>query len=441
MTIDPITAPLNTPVKIVLQGLVPQEEVSLVATLVDEKNRTWASRTNFVADGSGMIDVSRQSPKSGSYILPDPMGFLSYMSLNIEEKDQSAFWQTTLDPISVHITIERNVDRNIEGNLTRQVINPDVKKLVIAEQGMTGNFFVPKSKGPLPALIVLGGFEGGFPSDAFVAQFANQGYAAFGLAYYNTYGTPNRFSKIPLEYFQQAIKWISSRPEVDATKIGIVGESFGALTALLVASQNPVFKGVVALNGSGIVFQAMPDRYDRSSNPTFTLNGNPYPFLPLSTSTTPNNNYFAQIFLNSVFNANDQNLKQALIPVEKINAPILMLAGLDDRLMGSALLSGYAYNRLIDSNYIYPFELVIYNGVGHVIGGGGLPYTPATVLVDTIEPRSSIVFALGGTIRETVRAQPLTWKKIIEFLDKTVKNATGSPPPQYIPNQQTSYRQ
>ena len=55
---------------------------------------------------------------------------------------------------------------------------------------------------------------------------------------------------------RRATAWLSSRPEVDANRIGIFGISLGGITAALVATAEPQLKNVCMLLAGGDIGQA-----------------------------------------------------------------------------------------------------------------------------------------------------------------------------------------
>ena len=64
-----------------------------------------------------------------------------------------------------------------------------------------------------PALLVVGGSEGGTPVRR-AAWLASHGYVALALAYFHAPGLPDQLRDIPLEYFGHSLSWLAQRPEV-----------------------------------------------------------------------------------------------------------------------------------------------------------------------------------------------------------------------------------
>jgi len=92
---------------------------------------------------------------------------------------------------------------------------------------------------------VLGGSEGGgsFARDR-APRFASRGFAVLGLPYYSPGRgereipeLPAAFADIPVERLDTAFEWLKHRPEVDASRVALLGASKGAEFVLLAASK------------------------------------------------------------------------------------------------------------------------------------------------------------------------------------------------------------
>ena len=79
----------------------------------------------------------------------------------------------------------------------------------VKEPGIVAKLYVLEFDAPRPAVVVLGGSNGGFFEP--VAQaFAREGYVALALAYFDAPGLPKNLEDIPLEYFLNAIRCLNS---------------------------------------------------------------------------------------------------------------------------------------------------------------------------------------------------------------------------------------
>ncbi|HEX8259840.1 MAG TPA: hypothetical protein VF558_06050 [Rubrobacteraceae bacterium] len=69
-----------------------------------------------------------------------------------------------------------------------------VDRWPVREGGLVGTFFRPSTPGPHPAVIVLGGSDGGLREGS-AAVIARQGYATLALAYFGVEGLPPSWSR------------------------------------------------------------------------------------------------------------------------------------------------------------------------------------------------------------------------------------------------------
>ncbi|HEV2594601.1 MAG TPA: hypothetical protein VGU01_05310 [Sphingomicrobium sp.] len=73
--------------------------------------------------------------------------------------------------------------------------------IVPPSMGLVGALHLPPDRARAPALLVLGGSEGGHATAYRQAQLlAGHGFAAFALAYFGEAGLPSTLENIPLEY-------------------------------------------------------------------------------------------------------------------------------------------------------------------------------------------------------------------------------------------------
>ncbi|THD61330.1 acyl-CoA thioester hydrolase/BAAT C-terminal domain-containing protein [Phenylobacterium sp.] len=282
-------------------------------------------------------------------------------------------------------------------------------RTTVGANGLVADLYVPAgAKGRLPAIIALGGSEGGM--GAATARdsrlMAQRGYAVLQVAYFDAPGLPKDLGLIPLEYFKTAIDWLRAQPGVDPDRIGIVGGSIGSEVALTVASRYPEIKAAVATMPSNVVW---PGIIHTSGDPpsTFTLGGRPLPYLP----------YGAGAFT-TVFNLYAKGLAaldqhpDAVIPVERINGPVMLVCGRADTLWPSCPMSEQAAARLKALRFKHPVELLEYDGAGHAVYGQ--PYDPSN-------PRISTLTQYGGTIEGNQAARKDSWDRSMAFLDAALK--------------------
>jgi len=389
--IQPESGMADEVVKIKVLGLEPGQEITLIASTHDGVDHKWESNATFIADNEGIIDLSMQAPITGTYTTLDPMGLFWSMLPQAHGSETQYFAALETQFSFVNLIAEIDGKEIATANIKRIIYSKDVTQSMMTENGLVGKFYVPNSAEKYPALIILGGSEGGIYSQI-ASLLASHGYATLALAYFGTPPLPSSLTEIPLEYFKKAIDWLKTQEEVDHGEIGVIGGSRGGELALLLGSTFPEIKVVVGYVGSGIVFCSE----DSGRKAAWTYNGEPIPFLvPFS------------------------DFDEATIPVEKINGAILLISGKDDQIWPSTRLSEVAITRLEESNHSYPFEHLAYDDAGHHIGAPYFWPTSGDVL---IHPISGAKYSFGGTPEGNALANADSWVKMLEFLESNLLN-------------------
>jgi uncharacterized protein len=280
----------------------------------------------------------------------------------------------------------------------------------VTANGLVADFYVPAdAKGRLPAIIELGGSEGGMgAATARDAKLhAQHGYAVLQVAYFDAPGLPKDLGLIPLEYFKTAIDWLRAQPGVDPERIGIVGGSIGSEVALTVASHYREIKVTVAAMPSGVVWPGISHTQAEPPS-TFTLGGKPLPYLPYGGPFTTVYQLYAKGLL-----ALDQH-RDAIIPVERINGPVMLVCGKADTLWPSCPMSDQVAERLQAQHFKHPVQLLEYDAAGHAVFGP--PLDPAS-------PRLAALAGDGGTVEGNQAARKDSWARSMAFLDGVLKPA------------------
>ncbi|MEO7394695.1 MAG: acyl-CoA thioester hydrolase/BAAT C-terminal domain-containing protein [Chitinophagaceae bacterium] len=295
--------------------------------------------------------------------------------------------------------------------------------ITVRDNGLVANFYLPKTSGKHPAIIVIGGSEGGiWWADAWGEPLSTRGYAVLSLAYFDMEKLPTQLEEIPLEYFKKAIDWVSAHPAVDPKRIAFAGVSKGGEAVLLIAAIYPEVKAVVAGVPSHVVWQSINwQSLNKKEKPTtkssWTLQGKALPFVPYDTTQK-----FTSLLDFYVGNLRDlKAVEAAIIPVEKIKAPILLISGKDDKMWPSTLMAEQVVDRLKNKKFGFSYEHLSYDNAGHAITGPPRKSSPVSVIpaADTSSsPRP--IWQMGGTPEGNTLARNDAWTKIIKFLDKSL---------------------
>ncbi len=229
---------------------------------------------------------------------------------------------------------------------------------------LVADFYCRVSGDPQPALVLLGGSEGGKSWSAHpeqIRQFVDRGFAVLSLAYFGIDPLPACLQCIPLEYFTRAFNWLFSQKEIIPGAVTLLGVSRGAELALLLGCHFPEVKAVVAIAPSSVVFPGAPKNILdalRGQRSAWSHQGRDLPFVPLPYSWITLRGLLTgrrtRMFLEAL--RNDGAVKAASIPVERIRGPLLLESFTRDQVWPSTLMSNQVAYRLGDRGFRFYFK-------------------------------------------------------------------------------------
>lgn len=273
----------------------------------------------------------------------------------------------------------------------------------IRTDGLVGTWFPPAGGKRGPAILVIGGSEGGETGSRRVARaFAEQGYGAFALAWFKAPGLPEQLQDVPLEYFDKAVDWLEAHALVDAKRVGLYGISKGGEAALLVATRRPDIRAVVAAVPSSVVWQGINPADYTQVRSSFSLAGKPVAFLPYDMGAP----------FTSILDLYQRSLRalpahaEAAIPVERIAGPVLLLSGRADLLWPSSDMADQVMARLDARRFAHAHEHIAYADAGH---GATVPVPAGVAAPD------SAVGNMGGTDAGNAFARRDAWARMLAF--------------------------
>jgi dienelactone hydrolase len=296
-------------------------------------------------------------------------------------------WMIALPPVPAKI---------VEAGSTGQRVNGG---------GIFANYYPAPGTGPHPAILLLGGSEGGLGKDmrALALLLQAEGYSTLQLAYHNAPGKSAKLKDIPLEDFYRGLDWLKRQPGVDANRLGIVGYSKGAEAGLVVATRYPGIRTAVLGMPSSVVWDGMTgENYMLGSlSSSWSEKGEPVPHLAYKGQ--PGSDGLMPVFVNGLKEL-DRN-PAAIIPVEKYKGKLLLVCGEAEKLWPSCPMAGQIVARAAAKGAPAPVVLR-YRDAGH--GVMGAPFA---------DNKARRYWAkLGGTEAGNAAARMDSWVKIREFL-------------------------
>jgi dienelactone hydrolase len=282
-----------------------------------------------------------------------------------------------------------------------------VVRTELREEGLVGRLHALPNAQRRPAVIMLNGSDGGIPSGKDADDLAASGYPTLALAYFKDWrgqpdGVPASLNAIPLEYFFRAIDWLKRQPQVDSDRIVLMGQSRGGELVLLLASLRTDVAGVIAFSPSDRVWSGIPARGATTPpGPAWTLNGRPVPFQDAA---------FVQGAAMREWFVRSTPKPAAIIPVEKITGPVLLISSTADKLWPSDVSASAAAARLSTRKNGARVQNLQFADASHLLMGTGPGITKLTF------PGSTFTMDFGGTAEGTARARAAAWEASKRFL-------------------------
>lgn len=217
-----------------------------------------------------------------------------------------------------------------------------------------------------PLIVGFGGGEGGnaWASEYWKStrdQFIDEGYAFLAIGYFGRDNTSEVLDRISLNAIYDSIMKVARNPKINQQKIALIGGSKGAELILNLASRYPEFTSVVAIVPSHVSF---PATTILSATSSWNYNNEQVPFVPMTWSATPAALKQDLHGAFSIMLEDDEAVKTAEIPVEKINGPILFLSATEDELWPSKKMSERMMERLEQQKFTHSYQHIAIKG-GH----------------------------------------------------------------------------
>ncbi|MEQ9270089.1 MAG: acyl-CoA thioesterase/bile acid-CoA:amino acid N-acyltransferase family protein [Haliea sp.] len=408
--VQPDSRLLFEPSDIRLSGALPGSRVEVTSYFEDADGVPWSGRAVYHANSAGDVQLDRSASVAGTYTGIDAEG-LFWSMLPVQPEPLTAGVPTRAEswpsfpvmkadePVTIMLraTFEASLATTAKTELqTTQTVSfmgEGVRRTVIEDEPFEGVLFEPAAASSYPVVMVVTG-SGGGAQETTAALLASHGIAALAIAHFNYPGRPDELASIPLEYFYNAADWL--RKHVGVPRIGLTGGSRGGEAVLLLAALNPApFGAIVSEVPSNAVWGGCCSA-EASAQTAWTYRGEPIPGYRYefeegaegfdeAEETTD----WVRFFLRGMLEPGD-----AAIPVEQIQAPLLLLSGDSDELWPSAVAGEQVLARLREHEFTYPAEHFAYPGAGHTATSTQM----VTSLGDrVIHPLTRTSIPLGGT--------------------------------------------
>ena len=264
----------------------------------------------------------------------------------------------------------------IKGDPAKALLtNKPEQEFNLRQDGFVGSLYVPeRDEYPGKALICFSGSDGKYELTRKMATvFRSHGLTTLALAYVMEEGLPDQFYHVPIDMLEAAAKRLH---DMGYEKVGLWGISKGAELALTAASLLPGLVGaVVAVAPISTVCQGFSKKKGIRILPgsSWSFHGEELPYTSFGLEKFP----FGQVLRKSLASREltmydlylpvvQKPNPEAVIQVEKITGPILLISSKMDTMWTSELATKQIMDRLRQRHFPYPYRHLSYDHGGHM---------------------------------------------------------------------------
>jgi dienelactone hydrolase len=410
LTIEPTPLPVDVVPTLRVVGARPGSTATLTISTVDAAGHTWRSIDDYPVDDEGVVAAD------------DPER--PWWSMRFVDEDTAKVAFTAPDSA---LAFEVGVDiAGLGGSM--EIIRRwsiDVSHRDIPGDGWMLRVYRPQAaRGPQPGVFLVPGSTGVEAMAPTAAMLATHGYVAAVLGYMQEPGLPSSFDRISLESVTSAMLAFAALDEVDPDRVVVYAASVGTSVALsaLTPPGAPKPRGIILVAPTHVIWQALPNGGRPPQASSLTRNGKDLPYVRLKgerllgqlaghalrrrLSRHPTN---SALKMETAFEAGLRDgirAGAAAIPVERIEAPILAIAGGADEMWPSARMAQALRDRRRAHDAGADDRLIVVAKAGHFLRP---PLIPTTV--DRTESLVS-----GGTPAGNAAGSRTAWDATLAFL-------------------------
>lgn len=291
-----------------------------------------------------------------------------------------------------------------------------VRPKLLNQNGFQASYFVKPELESKKAIVLIGGGQWG---DYWAQEFAHNGMVGLSLTYVGREGLPRLPEAIDLAYFEKAMTWLADQKEVNKDKIVLMGASRNAELALVIAATFPdLVSGVIAYSPSSVSWSNTVLPYNSDEiKPSWTYKGNDIPYVPMEKITGNETDKIEMVEYWNKGLANDEFVNHATIRTEKINGPILLFSGVDDKVWPSSVMADSIEENLKENNFKFSIQNIKYENAGHLISGKPDEISSDRTAIMNIKGKD-YEYEFGGTDEGDFKAKKDAKIKLMEYLTR-----------------------
>jgi dienelactone hydrolase len=361
VTVEPGSATFDVPFTIRATGLPPGRHASVAFSGTAADGAAWRGRLTARTDAHGDLALPDEYLYARMHTTGGALGSRPQrVRVSVRVGGATATGEATRFPLATD-SIETTDERP-------------------AQVGFYGEWVRPKHVGEHTAILLFGGSEGALTQGSLAETLAAHGYPVLHLAYFAEPGLPQSLRRVPLEYFEGALRWLARQPEVDPGRIVTWGWSRGGEASLVLASTFPqLVHAAVGYVPSAYVFPAPAD----PGVPAWTYRGRP--------------------------------LATGAIPVWKTSGPVFVVGGDDDRLWPSGDFVRQVEQGMREHGR-RDVTALAYEGAGHMLYQA-VPLQIETSAIGYGQVESAYgPLDFGGSPRADEAGLERSWPRLLRFL-------------------------
>ena len=405
----------GNPVALRIEGFDPGERITLELRRIASTGALAESRVLIDVGADGVLDPAVDTALEGSYRGTDAAGpFWAMQPSGRSDSDRGS------------LTVRAKRGDALLAERTVRLL-PFASHIAVEEIGefAGARLYRPRGDDALPLVIVLGGSEGGSATGrALAPRFAELGYAALALPYYNPPwtgedlpGLPQAFLDIPAERLAAVRGWAERRADIAADRIAVYGVSKGGEFAMLAAARFPWLRAAIGIVPSDVVWEGWGSAAPEGTTSSFSWQGAPLDFVPylgmseaIDALSRGENRPLTVPHLEGR-RANPDRAARARIPVERFAGAILVAGGDRDSTWPSGEMVRAIAERRAEAGRAT--TALSFADAGHGLAGTG--WNPLNYV------------RADPTVAANAAAQQKIWPATVAFLAEQLGRA-GDPP-------------
>lgn len=246
----------------------------------------------------------------------------------------------------------------------------------VKDHGFAGHMAEPEETSDKAVIVIMGGEKSILPGIKIAEKFAEHRICALSVSLFGAEGLPGGPDRIPLDMFENAVKFLRARKEIKS--VSTYGVSMGSLFAALIAEYIGEIENVIMVSPSHVPFEGTYDKKHITGHSMVTWRGRELPFVRADFTKYKAMKYYYDSRVGRMVTGMWRSYRDAYddksteekadIHIEKTNARILLLAGTGDEMWHSEYSVKYLERTLRERNYPKEYKSVLYDGASHLLG-------------------------------------------------------------------------